>query len=385
MNSFAEESYVRVRLSQVKTSLKIRGEGISVIDTDRKALKVSIRKSESVKIELVSEGDSSFWIVKKDGYPQQKYFSRFLFVRGKNLFDGRKKLTDLILLDSQKKKINIIAYVPLEIYVAGVVSGEMPWSWPEEALKAQSIAARSYVLSQVGKRKNQLWHVEASVADQVFSPLYEVEHPERYKKVFSAVLATAGQVLVDKNLKVLRAFYHSDCGGKTVDSQSVWGTPEVLVSVEDADCPKNPKSSWSYEISKNELDEIFHFKKIFKREKSLKNMSFTNNKLTGRVDSVELEVTSSKVRISGVKLRELIGFDKIRSTKFRIEKSGQKFVFIGQGYGHGVGLCQWGTKSLAAKGIGYKNILKHYYPQMKIVSQNESLQLPSAHYAQAKE
>lgn len=99
----------------------------------------------------------------------------------------------------------------------------MPLSWPMESLRAQSIAARSYAISLIKERRNNLFHVESDILDQVFKHVSQgVDHDPLVQRAFEAVSSTKSQVLIDTNKKLVKTYYHADCGGKTVSAQSVW-------------------------------------------------------------------------------------------------------------------------------------------------------------------
>jgi stage II sporulation protein D len=138
----------------------------------------------------------------------------------------------------------------------------------------------------------------------------------------------------------LKAYYHSDCGGKTVSASSVWKqeTENDVGVASDEFCATNPRSQWKLTMAKQKLADL------------LKNFA-------GDLRSNEF--------------RKLVGFMQLKSTKFEIfqktdkksdENNKDEIEFVGRGFGHGVGMCQWGSKDLGARGFSYQRILQHYYP-----------------------
>jgi stage II sporulation protein D len=244
----------------------------------------------------------------------------------------------------------------------------MPLNWPIEALKAQAIAARSYTLSMMNERQKMLFHVESSILDQVFSHVSQsLDNDALIQKAKTAVIETENKILRGPKNKVIKAFYHSDCGGRTVSSKSVWGMGELVGGAIDASCPANPKSNWTLNIAQLTLSQ--KVAKFFKMD-SLKNIVELITKKTKDQDrisdlAIRFEDGSEKA-ISATDFRGLIGSTELRSTKFELTKKADHFQFIGKGFGHGVGLCQWGTRALAQKGWAYTQILAHYYPESRV-------------------
>jgi stage II sporulation protein D len=131
---------------------------------------------------------------------------------------------NLELHENAKNGVDVIARLDLEAYLLGVLPSEMPAAWPLESLKAQAVAARSFVLRKAYERRNQAYDVDSTIIDQVYKFLHEAEnHPEWSLKVQRAVRETRGEVLVDHRRRILKAFYSADCGCTTEDPKFVWG------------------------------------------------------------------------------------------------------------------------------------------------------------------
>lgn len=249
---------------------------------------------------------------------------------------------------NKRQSYDIVKLIPLTDYLAGVVSKEMPLSWPLEALKAQAVVARSYVLYQMVKRQNIYFDVDADQMDQVFSFT-------RNAKAYQAVGESLNTVVKDFSGHVIKAYYHSDCGGHTLPASQVWPGSLDTGTAEDSWCQARIKNQWQTVIPW----------KNFETE--------TEAKLT---DGIKTERLQNKIisvaEVSIQKLRQVFGYDKIRSSPSKIQIDENGVHFHGAGYGHGVGLCQWGARSQAILGKTYVEILKHYYPKATIWSGTSS-------------
>lgn len=247
-------------------------------------------------------------------------------------------LADLAPLDSE-----------LEEYVAGVVAAEMPAAFPEEALKAQAVAARTYQVRQM-----QATGSDAVLYDvgQAYSTAEEQKKKwgENYAfyaaKIRNAVRATAGEIMVYEGEPILAAF-HAQSSGKTEDAENVWSSPvPYLKSVDSSEDKNAPDNKTTVTFSAKEISE--------KLGCEAKNISILSRTDAGYVDRVQVGERS----FTGRELREALG---LRSANFTVEKEGDMFRFTVFGYGHGAGMSQYGASFLAEKGMNYHEILKHYY------------------------
>ena len=258
----------------------------------------------------------------------------------------------------------------LEEYLLGVLAAEMPASFEPEALKAQAVAARSYTLycAQSGKHKGaqvctdhrccQAWKSEAQLRED-----WGINYEKNMEKITRAVEETAGEYLAYQGEAVFSAF-HSSSAGRTEDCGAIWSGLPYLVSVES---PEGEDSVPGY-VSRVELsaldfrDTLLHAcpEADFSGEESdwIGDVFLEDS---GRVDSVML----GGCLFSGVKLRELFS---LRSTAFSLECAEGVFVFTVTGYGHGVGMSQYGAKVMATQGSDYTAILAHYYPGTTLVT-----------------
>lgn len=255
--------------------------------------------------------------------------------------------------------LTAVNYVDLEHYLYSVLGGEMSGSWPQEALKAQAVAARSYALYRRQKSATPVYDVGDTPTWQVYKGLID-EAPG----TISAVNATAGQVLTH-NGQIIEAVFHSSSGGHTENVENVWSQPlPYLRGVPDFD-EGAPVYRWVEELSASEVSN---------RISGVGNvLSFVveSTTPTGRVQSIRVVGDAGEKSLRGNELRTALG---LRSTLlFSISPeigqvassdgvpSPSVFRFEGGGFGHGLGMSQWGAHNMAQQGYTYDQILTHYY------------------------
>lgn len=259
-----------------------------------------------------------------------------------------------------REESKIIEKVPIEQYVVGVVSGEMPASFNYEALKAQAVASRTYVMYQMQVHKNDEYDVYDSVNSQVY--LSEEQLKEKWKdkyveninKVKQAILDTSGQFLT-YNGEVIESFFFSTSVGYTENSEDVFSLElPYLRSVE---------SKWD-SISPAYIDQ-----KTLKKEEFFNLLSLDNS---NTLDIEIIEKTSTgrikQIKINGKVLtgKQVCSKLQLRSTFFEIKEESGNVVINTKGYGHGVGMSQYGANGMASSGFTYDEILKYYYTDVEI-------------------
>ena len=260
-----------------------------------------------------------------------------------------------------------------------VVGSEMPKEFPFAALQAQAIAARTYALKLLDK--NKLFDIHSTQASQVYLGL-----ESETVKINRAVRSTSSLALFYKN-ELINAVFHSSSGGRTENSGQVWKYQlPYLKSVIDYD-KNSTKYRWTNKLTSAELE------KIFSDLGGVNGIQIIDKSNTGRVLKIRLHGNNGNMIISGKKLRERL---QLLSTKFEVDLKfnpinlDNKFnldnkivddftlqslppipvnyflLVEGYGAGHGVGMSQWGAKSMAEKGWGFRKILKHYYTCVQI-------------------
>jgi len=245
------------------------------------------------------------------------------------------------------KSLYLIEEIPLEEYVEGVVASEIGENWEIEAIKAQAVVARTYALNRKLQNSGKKYHLTSGVLHQVY------KGSNSDINISIAVNATEGEVLIYDG-KPIEAFYHSTCGGQTEDPKEVFGRGYPYLKPIRSECNLSPYQIWSRKITFKELEDALGVKGITE----IKIKSHTS---TGRVKEVAV-ITSSNHTYEATQLRQMLGWKKLPSTDFSIKVFDDYVIFDGRGYGHGVGLCQWGALEMAKKGKTYKEILSYYFP-----------------------
>ncbi len=254
-----------------------------------------------------------------------------------------------------EKGLEVINEIPLEAYVAATLLGEVSPSWGQQALRAQAVASRTYALHRRARAGDKPWHLEADTSAQVYLGI-EGEAPWAWQ----ATDATRGEYLAWRGEPILAAF-HGTAGGRTASAAEVWGrTLPYLVSVEVPGEEASPDSRWRAWVSRGELEKIAAA--MGRPVGSLAEVRVLAETPSGRVAEVALVGSDGQTRVSGRALRRALGATRLRSTRFRVRPEPTGFVFLGSGYGHGVGMSQWGARVLARRGVPYRRILAHFYP-----------------------
>jgi stage II sporulation protein D len=250
-----------------------------------------------------------------------------------------------VVVRAYRDGLQLINVIPLEDYLAAVLGSEMPVSFPPEALKAQAIAARTYALQKKLDAYSNAFHLGSSVLHQVYGGVNREDPRTR-----AAVEATRGQVLTFE-LAPIEAYFHASCGGRTESGQDALQRDLPYLQPVDCPCGKLPASRWKASISDSEVKSALR--------RPAQGLQVAGRTPTRRVTRVTLGDGAS---MGGVELRRRLGYTRIKSLDFDVERTGRGYVFSGRGYGHGAGLCQWGAKVLADQGRDYREILSHYYP-----------------------
>ena len=295
----------------------------------------------------------------------------FLFYIGDKGYRGELRLA----LSADRISFDIINNLPIESYLAGVVGAEMPSYWEPEALKAQAVASRTYCLhikQRFGFQRK--WDVNKTQANQMYVGL-EAESP----KVWESINQTSGQVLNCRNQNgssgIFPAYFSSICGGHTEDSRKVFG--DSYPPLVGAQCP------WCQEIAAGnvffwpmtKLDKAFVNSQLVSKYPSLKKIMPLSNIVVDKESSYNAFVRPTNLKLVGANNQsDFIRAEdfrlvidptgrKIRSTICKITSTGQTWTFFGgRGFGHGVGMCQYGSQGMARKGATAQEILSHYYP-----------------------
>ncbi len=269
----------------------------------------------------------------------------------------------LDFIRQEKGTLLVVNRLPIESYIRGVLYHEISHRWPMEAIKAQAVATRSYALYQ--KRQNKARAYD--LTNDIYSQVYGGRTSEHYRTNLG-VERTEGEVLVYQG-DLIPAYFHATCGGHTEDVTALWNH-EPLAPLRGITCPycqHSPHFGWQRKFSFEEIAAALRAAGY--KAAALKDIRILDRNASGRID--RLEVTPQKGKpmvITGKDFRQIMGPNRIKSNAYQIAVNGQSVRFTGRGWGHGVGLCQWGAQKMAQLRFDYKDILKFYYPQTEVVS-----------------
>ncbi|HML80010.1 SpoIID/LytB domain-containing protein [Geobacter sulfurreducens] len=267
-----------------------------------------------------------------------------------------KRYRGVIELVPADKGILVINELPLEDYLVGLINCEISSQWPMESVKAQAVVARTYAVYQKKARAGAVYHLESTVLDQVYGGC-EIED----SRAARGVRETAGEILTWGG-QPIQAFYHSNCGGRTEVAENVWGFKlPYLKSVDCAYCSDMPSTRWEQTLPLKKLESLFRGAGI--AVSGLRDIREGKRNNSGRLTELVLVSSRGSTAVPAVTFRKIVGYTVIKSTNFLVKVRGDEAVFTGMGYGHGVGLCQWGTKQRAADGFSYREILSYYFPE----------------------
>ncbi len=270
---------------------------------------------------------------------------------------GDRTLSTSVQVERGATGLTVVEELPLDEYVAGVLSGEMPRSFPAEAQKAQAVAARTYALVKKieAEASGRGAHLGASVLSQVY--VGGAASPQAR----AAVEATRGEVLVFGNEPV-EAFFHASCGGRTESGLDALGRDlPYLTSVTCGYCNEAPGVRWKLALSGADLARAVGL------PARVTALQVAERSGSGRAARVELTSGGRVVSLAAADLRQRLGYSRLPSLAFEVVERKGIITFEGRGQGHGAGLCQWGAAGMARAGKGYREILAHYYPGTRVV------------------
>lgn len=245
-----------------------------------------------------------------------------------------------------------ITEVPFEKYIIGVVSGEMPCSFEKEALKAQAVASRSYALYHMNGKEYDVTNTTTNqvyLTDDELKTKWQNKYEENYKIIKKAVIQTKGEYLT-YNGEIVNAMFFSTSTGKTENSEEVFVSKvPYLRSVESSWDESSPAYT---DIQKINISDFYEKLNLPYNEKL--KIEITERTSTGRVKMLKINNQEMKGRDVATKLN-------LRSNYFEMFKNENTITITTKGYGHGVGMSQYGANGMAKEGYNYKEILKHYY------------------------
>lgn len=265
----------------------------------------------------------------------------------------------LILRLDPGQTLTIIEEADVEQYLEGILPHEMNPDWPLEALKAQAVVARTFTYANLGKFRRDGFDLTADTRSQVYKGMTGVN-----ENVRAAVRQTRGEVLGWKG-KLLSVYYHACCGGATTDAGAAWGgteeIPKPLRGVRDPWCAASPHMKWTAYFAWADLTAAISERRMLTGP--LKSLRIGARDAAGFVRTFLVRSGRESVVVNAAQLRGALGAGEMKSVRIRSASTRRQGVeFVGGGSGHGVGLCQWGTRLQAEKGRDYAKILSFYFP-----------------------
>lgn len=359
-----EEPVIRIILKENPGSVTISSDF---------GMKLQTRgKSGTIKGELHISFSPLKILTSKGKVDNPRYPIFILPVEGNLYLSGRAYPGGLKIL--KKSKVLVVNHVPIEQYLKGVLPFEMG-CLPKnqiEALKAQAVAARSYAMAN--KKTKNPYDLRATIWDQVYLGAGGDD-----EVIEEAVESTRGIVGI-YNGKIINAKYSSTCGGITEDNEHIWPGERIsyLRSVRDsgwdgkAFCRFSPHYQWERSYRKDEFFGVVkkQIKALFgKNPNKIRWIRISQRTKTDRVRTIEINTDIGKFYLNKDQIRQLFADFRgsVKSLMFRIKVKGNRIIISGRGYGHGVGMCQYGAMEMAKENYNYKQIIHHYYTGIRLV------------------
>ncbi|MFH1397694.1 MAG: SpoIID/LytB domain-containing protein [Candidatus Omnitrophota bacterium] len=343
------QKYVRVLILKDKPSVSFKINGFFEIEDAQngkvlyrgKDLKTTITAQKN----RISIGKASFKnskILFKSDDPEAVYLENRKF-RGNLVFirDGF--------------HLSVINYIEIDDYVGGVLIYEASHYWPAEALKAMVVVIRTFALYQAQENAAR----DYDLTSDIYSQVYGGKTAERYR--LSEIVEQAKGLMLTYQGKILPTFHHATCGGHTEDATQLWNIDLAPLKGGLCDfCKGSPHYSWHQVSEEKEI------------RKKLKGAGYNLDKIndimilgknpSGRIKDLRIVSDKKDITVSAKDFRNVIGPNVIKSTNFSVSLVNGDIVFEGLGWGHGVGLCQWGAYFMAKQGYSYDQILQYYFP-----------------------
>jgi stage II sporulation protein D len=363
LKQFKEEPIIRVLLKTNPQKISISSDFNLEIRIGNK--KGTIKGSTSISFNPLR-------IITSKGQISNPTFPIFIVPTNGNIYLGGRTYPGGIKI-SKGSEILVVNHIPIEEYLKGVLPYEMG-ILPRnqiEALKAQAVAARSYAMANM-KPKSE-YDILSTIYDQVYRGIEKKD-----EIINEAVELTRGVVALYQG-KIINAKYSSTCGGKTEDNENIWHGKRIsyLRSVRDSGwdgrpfCRFSPHFEWerSYKkdqfflVVKKQIGELFG-----QNPKEIRWIKIAQYTRTNRVHTIEIQTDIGKFYLDKDQIRRLFADFRgsIKSLMFRIKVKGNSIIISGRGYGHGVGMCQFGAMEMAKENFNYQQILYHYYTGIRL-------------------
>jgi stage II sporulation protein D len=345
---------VRILVAEGRTALRVSGGGGLTI-TDATGRRILAQRASGEAVRLLSRGSTV--LVRETGTSAATLVvwagrATTLDLEGQ-AFRGR---LEVRRLTGGLAAVNV---VELEEYLQGVLKDEISPGWPAEAAKAMAVTARTYAVYQMLQNPGGFFHLRATTASQVYGGAAGEDARTSW-----AVQATRGQILTLGG-QPIPAFYHSCSGGATEDALDVFGANfETVIGVKDPFSLGCPHALWVERLTAQQVERAL-WRAGYSMGRLLRIEELQRSR-TGRILRLAVHHTAGILALEGKRFREALGNELIRSTDFEVRADAGGFTFVGRGWGHGVGLSQWGAKEMADLAYQHQDILKFYYPLAEI-------------------
>lgn len=349
------EDEVRIAIQSGSAAVTVSGKSLTIFDAE--VGDVLFRGTGKAQAKLTREGE--LLVVQAAGVPSKK--ARRVLVEAidavyvdRGVYFGRLEVGP----DPEGKKgaILVINRLPLETYLLGIVGSEMSPAWPEEALKAQAVAARTYAMQR--RMMMRAAHKPYDLASTVLSQVYK--GAERIRpSVIDAVRSTRGEVLSFDH-ELAETLFHSTCGGETTSAKSAFGRAIPYLQPRRCEwCKASNRYAWHLSFPLSEISTRLEKARLVRSR-------LEGFERPGGASKVAVKEKKGQRNLSPKEVRAAIGYGDLYSDRFSAKTVGKKVEIEGKGFGHGVGMCQWGAKGMADAGKTYRQILEHYYAGAKV-------------------
>jgi len=340
-----------LQLNVVSGSYKVLADGNSVADSGIESTFKLTLKGDSIQLTQNDKIIGNYIYIKFVGSENEE-------IKIKLINPDRKPRVyeNNLSFSVSEQYIRIINDVVLDNYIAGVTEAEAGSRSNLEFYKVQAILARTFALTHINKHIAEGF----SLCDQVHCQAYYGKPKDL--TIFKAIEETKGKVVVDENLNLIVAAFHSNSGGQTANSEDVWGSKTTyLRSVTDSFSVKMPNSKWERRMLTDDWLSYLKLKHNFPTEQEEAKSIALNFKQDQR--KIFLECSNSRVPLKNIR-QDL----QLKSTFFSISEINKDSVlFRGRGYGHGLGMCQEGAMRMSKSGYGYTEILNFYYKNIQLI------------------
>lgn len=325
--------------------------GVEIVNTSKFPIVKISYSNDSIEVKTFENIIGKFKRVKISSANDIKAFRCKLILpeRKPRFYEGN------LVIDVDAGNLKCVNEIELDNYISGVVQAESGRRAYEEFYKVQAILARTFALSHLQKHAAEGFNLcDFTHCQAYFGKTTELE-------IMKAVNDTRGKVVVDDNLNLIDAAFHSNSGGQTVNSEDVWGSKlPYLRSVNDTFSTKMPNARWERKVAKEDWLEYLKIKHNFPVQDSNARWAAISFKQETR--KPYLEASNIKIPLKNVRTDF-----QLKSTFFSIIPQGDTLLFKGKGFGHGVGMCQEGAMRMAKLGYKYPEVINFYYQNIQLI------------------